>query len=158
LVREGLQVPCWAPMRDWLQRNALRPPRNHREEMLRFLIVGGCGYLLAVLFYAGELKVGLSPYAAVPPMFIANGLFNFILNRHWSFPRSGRAVHDELGRFAVVATVSLVVNYTTLFLLYDVGGLPAVPAQALAILVATPVGFLGNKFFSFAHSGPEPIR
>ncbi len=44
---------------------------------------------------------------------------------------------------------SLVANYATLYVLHDVAGLAAVPAQALAILVATPVGFLGNKLWSF---------
>jgi putative flippase GtrA len=145
-------------MRDFLQRHVLRPPRDHREEMLRFLVVGGCGYVLAMLLYAGEIAIGISAYAAVPPVFVANGLFNFTLNRHWSFPRSGRRVHDELGRFAIVAAVSLLVNYAALYLLHGVGGLAPVPAQALAVVVATPVGFLGNKFFSFAQAGPEAAR
>lgn len=126
--------------------------------MLRFLVVGACGYVLAMALYAGEIAIGISPYAAVPPVFVANGLFNFTLNRHWSFPRSGRRVHDELGRFAIVAAVSLVVNYSVLFLLYGVAGVAAVPAQAVAILVATPVGFLGNKFFSFARPRSEAAR
>ncbi|HEX2160312.1 MAG TPA: GtrA family protein [Thermoleophilaceae bacterium] len=145
-------------MRDWLQRNVLRPPRDHREEMLRFVVVGGCGYVLAMALYAGEIALGVSAYAAVPPVFVANGLFNFTLNRHWSFPRSGRAVHRELGRFTVVAAASLIVNYVALYLLHGVGGLAAVPAQALAVVIATPVGFLGSKFFSFAQSGAETAR
>ncbi len=145
-------------MRESLQRTVLRPPRDHREEVFRFLVVGACGYVLAMLLYAGEIAVGMSAYAAVPLVFVANGLFNFTLNRHWSFPRSGRRVRDELGRFALVATVSLVVNYAALYLLHGVGGVDAVPAQAIAIVVATPVGFLGNKFFSFARTGPEAVR
>lgn len=128
---------------------ALDPPRDHREEVLRFLIVGGCGYVLAMALYALEIALGVSAYAAVPPVFVFNGLFNFTLNRLWTFPRSGRPVHHELGRFAIVAAASLAVNYGTLYLLHDAAGMAAVPAQALAILAAVPVGFLGNKFFSF---------
>src|SRR6188472_1351630 len=100
-----------------------RPPRDHREEMLRFLVVGACGYLLAMAVYAAEIAAGISPYVAVPPVFVLNGLFNFTLNRHWSFPRSGRRVHDELGRFVLVAAVSLLVNYSVLYLLHDVAGM-----------------------------------
>jgi putative flippase GtrA len=132
-----------------LQRLARRP-RDHREEMARFLVVGACGYLLAVLFYSAEIEAGVSPYVAVPPVFVLNGLFNFTLNRVWTFPRSGRPVRDELARFAAVAACSLIANYAVLYVLHDVAGLPAVAAQALAILAATPVGFLGNKFFSFS--------
>jgi putative flippase GtrA len=145
-------------MHAWLQRNVFRPPRSHREEVVRFLVVGASGYVLAMLLYAGEIAIGVSAYAAVPPVFVVNGLFNFTLNRRWSFPRSGRRIHDELGRFSVVAVGSLIVNYAALYLFHDVGSMPAVPAQALAIVVATPVGFLGNKFFSFAQAGPETIR
>src|SRR3954447_6076768 len=101
---------------DAVLQRVLRPTRDHREEMLRFVIVGGCGYLLAMAFYAAEIAIGISPYVAVPPVFILNGLFNFTLNRLWSFPRSGRRVHDELGRFVVVAVASLMVNYTVLYL------------------------------------------
>ena len=129
-----------------------RPPRDHREEMARFLVVGACGYLLAMLLYAFEIEAGVSPYVAVPPVFVLNGLFNFTLNRVWTFPRSGRPLHHELVRFAVVAAASLAANYAVLYLLHDVVGVPPVPAQALAILAATPVGFLGNKFFSFSRA------
>lgn len=146
------------PMRAWLDANVLRPPRHQGEEVVRFLVVGGLGYLLAMLLYAGEIAVGVSAYAAVPLVFIANGLFNFTLNRHWSFPRSGRRMHDELRRFSVVAAVSLLVNYSVLYLLYGSGALPPVPAQAVAIIVATPIGFLGNKLYSFARHAPETAR
>ena len=49
-----------------------------------------------------------------------------------------------------VAALSLVVNYSTFALLYTVAGLPALLAQALAIIVAVPVGFIANRNWSFA--------
>jgi putative flippase GtrA len=120
-----------------------------RGQLFRYVVVGGCGYVLAMVLYAGQVAAGVSPYAAVPVAFVANGLFNFALNRAWSFPASGRPVRSELARFGVVALASLVVNYATLYLLYGVAGMPPVPAQALAIIVAVPVGFLGNQRWSF---------
>lgn len=120
-----------------------------RGEALRYLIVGGCGYVLAMALYASEVWSGVPTFAAVPLAFVANGLFNFFLNRYWSFPASGRRISSELGRFAVVALASLIVNYAMLYILHVVAGIPAVPAQAIAIVVATPVGFVGNKLWSF---------
>jgi putative flippase GtrA len=102
-----------------------------------------------VVLYTAEIAAGIDAYAAVPPVFVINGLFNFFLNRHWSFPRSGRPLRIELNRFSLVATASLVANYTSFYLLHGVTGLTAVPAQALAILIAVPIGFLGNKLWSF---------
>ena len=71
----------------------------------------------------------MNPYVAVPPVFVANGLFNFFLNRHWSFPRSGLGLRTELTRFCVVALGSLAVNYTSLYLLHDVAGLRRCPRR-----------------------------
>ncbi len=126
-----------------------RPPRSGREQLLRFLTVGAAGYVLAMALYAGQIAAGVSPYAAVPLTFVANGLFNFALNRAWSFPASGRSARSELRRFAVVAMGSLVVNYAALYALLEWAGAPPVPAQGIAIVAAAPVGFLGNKLWAF---------
>jgi putative flippase GtrA len=125
-------------------------PRDHRIALLRYIAVGASGYVLAMAFYGLLLLLDVSPYAAVPPTFVMNGLYNFTLNRMWSFAASGAPLQRELARFTAIAAVSLVVNYATLFLLHDVAGMTAFVAQALAIVVATPVGFLGNKYWSFA--------
>jgi putative flippase GtrA len=128
----------------------VRPPRDSREQMVRFLVVGACGYLLAILVYAAEIEMGVSPYLAVPPIIVVNGVFNFTLNRVWTFPHSGRPVHHDFARFALVVVVSLAANYTVLYLLHSVAGVQPVLAQSLAIAIATPVSFLGNKLFSFS--------
>jgi putative flippase GtrA len=132
-----------------MRSGATAPASESAGQLTRYVIVGACGYLLAMALYAVEIAAGVDAYVAVPPVFVANGLFNFFLNRHWSFPRSGLPLRTELGRFCVVAVGSLAVNYTSLYLLHGVAGLPPVPAQALAIVIATPVGFLGNKLWSF---------
>ena len=132
-----------------MRSGAATPTRESTRQLARYIVVGACGYVLAMALYAGEIAAGVDPYVAVPPVFVANGLFNFFLNRHWSFPASGLPLRKELRRFCVVALGSLAVNYTSLYLLHDVAGVAAVPAQAVAIAIATPVGFLGTKLWSF---------
>lgn len=129
----------------------LRAPADDRAstQFLRYLIVGGCGYVLAVATYALEIAVGVPAYPAVFVVFVLNGLFNFAMVRLWAFPSSGRRAHHDLVRFGVVAAGSLVINYSTFALLYTVLGLPATPAQGLAIAVAAPFGFLANRLWSF---------
>jgi putative flippase GtrA len=124
-------------------------------QLLRYLIVGGCGYMLAMGCYWAGTAIGIPPYPAVTLVFLLNGVFNFALFRLWVFPRSGRAVCSELRRFAAVAVASLTVNYLAFALLYSGVGLPAVPAQAIAIVVATPVGFLANRWWSFQPAFPK---
>lgn len=121
-----------------------------RQQLLRYLIVGASGYVLAMACYAISIAVGVPPYPAIAIAFVLNGAFNFTFFRLWAFPRSGRDVDSELWRFCVVALGSLAVNYASFALLYSVLGVPPVPAQALAIVIATPVGFLANRAWSFS--------
>ncbi len=119
-------------------------------QFLRYAIVAGLGYLGALAVYAVLLAAGVPPYPAVVIVFVTNGITNFLGVRAWAFPASGRAPRSELARFAVVALLSLLVNYSCFALLYTVAGLPALLAQALAIVVAAPVGFLLNRLWSFS--------
>lgn len=130
----------------------VRGPADGRvfQQMVRYGIVGASGYALALVLYAAELAIGIPPYPAVAVVFVLNGLYNFVGMRAWAFPASGRQASSELRRFVTVAALSLVVNYSTFALLYTVAGLPALLAQALAIIVAVPVGFIANRNWSFA--------
>jgi putative flippase GtrA len=133
-----------------------RAPEHAIEQLVRYLIVGGCGYVLAMALYAGGLAIGVPAYPAVAIVFVLNGAFNFTLFRLWAFPASRRGVDSELRRFCVVALGSLAVNYASFALLYSAAGMPAVPAQALAIVIATPVGFLANRQWSFRAGADGP--
>jgi putative flippase GtrA len=129
----------------------VRSPASHHpgHQLVRYGIVAGCGYLLAIAFYSGELAVGIAPYPALGIAFVLNGIFNFTLIRIWAFPPSGRAAKSDLTRFAIVAAVSFVFNYASFAVLYSVVGLGASTSQRLAILIAAPITFLLNRLWSF---------
>jgi putative flippase GtrA len=136
-----------------LQHPAAARLRSHGAEAVRYVIVGASGYVLGIAIYAGLLALGASPYVALPPAFVLNGLYNFALNRAWTFQASGLPVRVELLRFGIVACATLVANYTTLYVLHDILVIAAVPAQMLAGALVVPVGFLGNKLWSFRRVG-----
>jgi putative flippase GtrA len=125
------------------------PDTSFLYHMARYGAVVGSGYLLAVTFYSGELAVGVAPYAGLGIAFVLNGLYNFTLVRLWAFPPSGRRLHSDLGRFSLVAALSLIVNYGSFAVLYSVVALGALTAQRLAILIAGPVTFFANRFWAF---------
>ena len=118
-------------------------------QLVRYGIVVGCGYLMAIAFYSGELAVGVSPYFGLGVAFVLNGLFNFYLIRLWAFPPSGRRLRSDLGRFSVVAAGSFVINYASFAVLYSVLGVEAATSQRLAIVIAAPATFLANRLWSF---------
>ena len=133
----------------------VRSPASHHpgHQIVRYGIVAGCGYLLAIAFYSGELAVGIAPYPALGIAFVLNGIFNFTLIRIWAFPPSGRAVKSDLTRFAIVAAVSFVFNYASFAVLYSGIDLAPDTSQRLAVLIAAPVTFLANRIWSFRTRG-----
>lgn len=131
-------------------------PRDERllRQLVRYGIVAGSGYLLAIAFYSGELAVGIAPYLGLGIAFVLNGLYNFVLIRRWAFPPSGRTARSDLSRFCLVAALSFLVNYASFAILYSAIGLHAAIAQRLAILIAAPVTFLANRLWSFRARKP----
>src|SRR4051794_30508546 len=98
--------------------------REHGVAGVRYVLVGLSGYALSLAVFAVLVGAGVSPYAAVPPGFIANGAWNFVLNRLWSFPGTRNPWHRDLGRFTIVALATLAANYLLLALLHGMLGLP----------------------------------
>jgi putative flippase GtrA len=52
-------------------------------------------------------------------------------------------------RFFVVSVLALLANIAVLYVLVSIG-VGKLPAQAIAILLVTPLNFAGNKLWSFA--------
>ncbi|HEY2180657.1 MAG TPA: GtrA family protein [Solirubrobacteraceae bacterium] len=129
------------------------PTTRGGVQLIRYGIVVGCGYVLAIVLYSGELAIDIAPYLALGIAFVLNGLFNFAFIRLWAFPPSGRGVRADLARFCIVAAVSAVVNYASFALLYSAIGLHAETSQRLAILIAAPITFLANRLWSFRTRG-----
>jgi putative flippase GtrA len=119
------------------------------KQIVRYGIVTGSGYVLAIAFYTGELAIGIQPYLALGVTFALNGLYNFTLVRRWAFPASGRPFGHDLARFGVVACLSLLINYASFAVLYSIIGLYPATAQRIAILIAAPATFVANRLWSF---------
>ncbi len=74
---------------------------------------------------------------------------NFLLNRHWTFKAGDGHAGFQAARFLAVSLLALGFNLIVLELLVSVAGVAKIPAQAIAILAATPLNFVGNKLWSF---------
>ena len=131
-------------------RHGLRRPHNWFQ-LVRFATVGASGYVVNLAVFTLCVHVLSIDYRlAALVAFLVAVTNNFIWNRHWTFKaRQGHAGHQSL-RFFAVSLAAFCFNLLALELLVSVGGLPEVPAQAIAIVLATPVSFAGNKLWSFA--------
>jgi dolichol-phosphate mannosyltransferase len=127
---------------------ALRHPANW-VQLAKFCVVGVSGYLVNLAVYAVLLKgAGLHYLAAGACSFAVAAANNYFWNRHWTFRRQRGHVYYQGIRFLIVSLVALGANLIILHLLV-VAGLDKIPAQAIAIVLVTPLNFIGNKLWSF---------
>jgi dolichol-phosphate mannosyltransferase len=81
--------------------------------------------------------------------FVLAATSNFVWNRVWTFRVRHGVPHHQYVRFLTVSAMALCLDLAVLRALVEAGGMAKVSAAALAILVATPVSFLGNKLWTF---------
>ena len=127
---------------------ALRRPGNWAQ-LARFCTVGASGYVVNLAVFS-LLVVGLGAHHLVAAVcsFLVAVTNNYTWNRLWTFRGSRGHVAYQGLRFLVVSTLALAANLLVLELLVR-AGLTEVPAQALAIVLVTPLNFVGNKLWSF---------
>lgn len=157
--------------------------RHNWSLLARFAMVGSSGVLVNLFVFGLLLGTGTDPQGIVVPIagsefhvrwyhafstvsFVLANLWNFQLNRTWTFQSAGRAPWlREYGPFLGVGVAAqalgLLVLTTLLHPLSPVS-LPAdlldgssvarsreLWAQAMTIALVTPVSFVGNKLWTF---------
>jgi putative flippase GtrA len=129
-----------------------------RASFARYCTVGASGYAvnsgLFVLFQR------TTPYpVAFVLAFIAAATSNFVLNRAWTFRATGRRASPQYARFLVVSTGSLAIDLLVLVGLVEGAAVPRFAAAAVAIFVATPASYLGNRLWTFRPpAAPAQLR
>ena len=129
-----------------------REPANW-VQLFKFGVVGATGYVVNLLVFAALVE-GLDVHhiPAAVGAFVVAVTNNFLLNRHWTFEARGGHAGEQAWRFLTVAIVGLGINLVALTLLVDVIGLPELAGQALAVAIAMPANFLGNRMWTFSRA------
>ena len=129
-------------------RAGLRKPANWLA-LVRFALVGASGYVVNLVVYVLLFKyAGLHYLPAAVGSFLVAVANNYTLNRLWTFKEHEGSVAYQGPRFLVVSTLALGGNLLVLYTLVEIG-VGAILAQAIAIIVVTPLNFVGNKLWSF---------
>jgi putative flippase GtrA len=128
---------------------ALRRPANWMQ-LAKFGAVGATGYVVNLAVYTALLRGAGWHYAyAATASFLVAVTNNYLWNRLWTFRDQRGHVAHQGARFFVVALVAYGANLGILAALIAFG-LNKVLAQAIAIVLVTPLNFVGNKLWSFA--------
>jgi len=130
-------------------RHGLRHPANWLQ-LVRFAAVGASGYAVNLAVFAAAVHLlGVDYKLAAVLAFLVSVANNFWWNRHWTFDARDGHAGFQAARFLTVSVVAFLLSAAMLVLLVEAAGLPKVPAQAIAIVTATPLSFLGQKLWSF---------
>ena len=131
-------------------RHGLRKPHNWFQ-LGKFLLVGSTGYVVNLVVFTFSLKVlGVHHIAAATIAFAVAVMNNFWWNRHWTFAARDGHAGFQAARFFTVSVIAFLIQLAILQLLVTGPDLPKVLAQAISLVLATPVNFVGNKLWSFA--------
>jgi putative flippase GtrA len=127
---------------------ALRRQQNWIQ-LAKFSVVGASGYVVNLgVFTALVLGADLDYRVAAVCSFLVAVTNNYTWNRLWTFHGERGHVAYQGARFFFVALLALIANLVALEVLIALG-LPEIAAQAIAIVLVTPINFVGNKLWTF---------
>lgn len=122
--------------------------RQNWEQLAKFCAVGASGYVVNLAVYSALLESGLHYLPAAVGSFLVAVASNYTWNRLWTFRGERGHVAYQGARFLVVSTIALGANLALLEALVQTGT-GKIVSQALAIVLVTPLNFVGNKLWSF---------
>lgn len=123
--------------------------RNDWTQLVRFCLVGASGFVVnLVVFSVAFTMLHMHHTVAAVLAFCVAWLNNFVLNRQWTFTSSTGSAWGQAVRYFASSVVALGLNVGILELLVR-AGLAEIPAQAVAVVLVTPVGFLLGRRWAF---------
>jgi putative flippase GtrA len=129
---------------------AVRRPASWMQ-LLKFGLVGGMGYLINLVVFALLARgLGVHYAAAAVAAFCVAITNNFLWNRHWTFEAGHGHPGFQAARFFTISIAALLINLAVLGALISGASVPDITAQAVAVAVAMPFNFIGNKLWTFA--------
>jgi putative flippase GtrA len=120
-------------------------------QLLKFGLVGGSGYLINLGVFAFlSSNLDIHHLIAAVGAFVVAVSSNFFWNRHWTFAAGDGHAGFQAARFFAVSLAALLINLVVLEALVGGTSMGDLTAQAIAVAVAMPFNFLGNKLWTFA--------
>jgi putative flippase GtrA len=129
---------------------------TERQRFVRFVLVGGIAALVNILSRIA-FSFAMSYGAAIVVAYLCGMTTAYALSKLFVFAPSGRAVHDEYVRFAIVNLVALaqvwIVSVGLAFYVFPLIGFSwhvETVAHAVGVAVPAVTSYFGHRHFSFA--------
>jgi putative flippase GtrA len=135
--------------------NSKSSPGN-RERFMRFLAVGVVAALVNILSRVA-LNYVMSYEVAIVLAYVCGMTTAYVLNKLFVFSPSGRAVHDEYIRFAIINLFAVaqvwIVSVGLAFYIFPSIGFDwhaETVAHIIGVMVPAVTSYFGHRHFSFA--------
>ena len=123
--------------------------RANWYQLAKFCLVGATGYVVNLAVFAALVHWADMHYIpAAICSFLVAVTNNYTWNRLWTFRGQRGHVGYQGLRFFIVSLLALAAN-EVLLTAFVAAGAGKVVAQAIAIVLVTPINFVGNKLWSF---------
>jgi putative flippase GtrA len=130
--------------------------KRRRTQFVRFLVVGGIAALVNILSRIA-LNYIMSYQVAIVIAYVGGMTTAYVLNKLFVFSPSGRAMHDEYIRFAIINLLAVtqvwIVSVGLAFYVFPFIGFEwhtETLAHIIGVMVPTITSYLGHRYFSFA--------
>jgi dolichol-phosphate mannosyltransferase len=131
------------------------------SQLVQFLTVGGLGTLVNLVLLTAFLHAGMAVSPAVAAAIVLSMVFNFVLNRRFSFgeTRRQRSWIRQFVGFMAACSAGAVINYVVTLLLLGRGQTFSRYPQLAALIgiaVATAFNFIASRYLVFRSSHIRP--
>lgn len=119
------------------------------RQPVRFLIVGAAGYGVNLAVFSGLVGLGVEYVTASIASYAASNALMYFGNRYFTFGLGHDGFWAAYLRYMIVGSVVVALNAGVLAALVEGTGLDARIAQAISLLIVTPVAFALFKRWTF---------
>lgn len=119
------------------------------QQLAQFCVVGGIGFVINLVVYRALVRNGVEFHLAAAYSFLVAVSCNYTLNRIWTFREHRRHIGGQAMRFFAVSLVAFGAGQGVLHLMVEGAGTTKLVGQATALILVTPLNFVGNKLWSF---------
>ncbi|MEK6935670.1 MAG: GtrA family protein [Nanoarchaeota archaeon] len=127
--------------------------KNHFWKFVMFCFVGLTATLIHIgVFNLFRFFLSFSFIIAVLSGVFVSIIYNFLMNRTFTFKAKDNAIKKQLPRFLIIYTVSITVNITTALLvnlILGAGVLKENIATISGIILSIPFSFFGSLLWAF---------
>jgi putative flippase GtrA len=125
---------------------------EHFNKFIYFCFVGFGAFLIDWIFFNAFYRVGINFIFSRTTSAIISTVFNFNINRYFTFRAIGHSIKKQIFRWIVVYSIAILANVVVGKLVLNLLGeniMNANIAYFAGILVAIPISFLGSLLWAF---------